>query len=245
MLKIAVVDDEEEQINCITHIITEFCVGHKIEFTFDTYTSGEALLTDKREYDLIFLDIQMNGMDGIETAQRLRVYNKKVTLFYVTSYRELIQKSMTIHPFAFIVKPYSKEEIFDNLEDYLSYIGIAAEKEKAVPYQIHTVDDRILTIDINDIIYFRCLENKMIDIVTADEIYKVKETITNIYSTIDKSRFIIPSRSFIVALRQIKEVDSKNKKFIMSNDDFILIPRRKFSDVMDRLNQYISGEEGL
>ena len=245
MIKAAAVDDEKEQIHCITEIISEFFSQKNIEFTIDTFTSGEGLLNDGSEYDLIFLDIQMNGMDGIETAQKLRVYNKKVTLFYVTSYSELIQKSMTIHPFAFIVKPYSKQDIFANLEDYINYIGAPSENKKDNSFRLHTLDDRIITIDLNNIIYFHCLENKVIDVVMTDNTYKIRDTISNICSCIDNKRFMIPNRSFIINLEQIKEVDGQNKKLIMSNNDFILIPRRKYNEVIDRLNQYISGEEDI
>ena len=159
----------------------------------------------------------------------------------MTSYHELIRKSMTIHPFAFIVKPYSKQDIFDNLEDYLAYTSSAAEKEKIATFQIHTIDDHHTTVELSKIIYFHYLENRTVDVVTADNVYKIRETISNIYSYINNKRFLIPNQSFIINLEQIKEVDGQNKKLIMSNDDFVLISRRKYNEVIDKLNQFISG----
>ena len=86
MIRIAIVDDEIAQIQKIKKIISEFFEEHKLQISLNSFTSGEALFSESDSYDLIFLDIHMKGMDGIETAQRLRVKNKKVTIFYITSY---------------------------------------------------------------------------------------------------------------------------------------------------------------
>ena len=123
MIRIAIVDDELAQIQLIQKIVEDFFEEKHKQISINTFTSGEALLSNSICYDLIFLDIQMNGINGIETAQRLRVKNKKAALLYITSYQDYIQKSMTIHPFAFILKPISKEEVRKNLDDYLIYTG--------------------------------------------------------------------------------------------------------------------------
>lgn len=85
MVKVAIVDDETEQIMKIRQIVAAFFEEKKIKISVNTFTSGEVLLSDSTFYNLIFLDIQMNGLDGIETAQRLRVKSKSAALFYITS----------------------------------------------------------------------------------------------------------------------------------------------------------------
>ena len=123
MIRIAVVDDEEKEISIISQIVNDFFNENKLKYNLKTFASGETLLADKTEFDLIFLDIQMgDGIDGIETAQKLRIINKNAALFYVTSYSDYIRKSMTIHPFAFIVKPYSKQEIYPESVKFKSSI---------------------------------------------------------------------------------------------------------------------------
>ena len=217
MLNIAVVDDEQKERTAISKIVDDFFEEKNIEHTLNTFSSGEALLKDKTSYDVIFLDIQMgSGMDGIETAQKLRVGNKNAALFYVTSYGDYIRKSMTIHPFAFIVKPFSPKEIYKNLEDYTEYAKLKTEKESIEIYRINTADDRI------------------------DMTYTIKDNLSNIYDTLEHSRFIMPNRSFIVNISGIKEIDSRNKKIVMQNGDLILISRRKFGDMLDSINRYLS-----
>ena len=241
MIRIAVVDDEEKEITIISQIIDDFFNEKQLEYTLKTFTSGETLLSDELNYDLIFLDIQMgDGIDGIETAQKLRVINKNAALFYVTSYSDYIRKSMTIHPFAFIVKPYSKQEIYDNLVDYLSYTKSIINREKQNTYQLNTIDDRVINISFQNILYFHYLDNRIINVITDEQAVKIKDTITHLIETLDKKQFIIPNQSFIVNLNRIKEVDGKNKKLVMANGDIILISRRKYTEVFERLNRFIS-----
>lgn len=244
MVKVAIVDDETEQIMKIKQIVTAFFEEKKIKISVNTFTSGEVLLSDSTFYDLIFLDIQMNGLDGIETAQRLRVKSKRTALFYITSYEKYIQKSMTIHPFAFIVKPFSREEIYKNLEDYLAYTNSVSEKKSKDIYQIHTINGHHYQIDMEDILYFHYLENRIVEVIVQNEKYKIKDGIMHIYPTLNTEYFIIPNQSFIVNLHHVREIDGKNKKIVMDNGDLILIPRRKFNEVIDVLNRYIADEKG-
>ena len=244
MLRIAIVDDESLQIQLIQKIAEDFFEGKHKQISINTFTSGEALLADSICYDLIFLDIQMSGIDGIETAQRLRVKNKKSALIYITSYQNYIQKSMTIHPFAFILKPVSEEEVRKNLDDYLIYTDFVNEKNPSELYYLNTTDDRHFYINMDDILYFHYLDNRIVEVVLHNAKYKIKDSMTNIYSLLNHEYFIIPNQSFIVNVHHIDEIDGKNKKLVMKNGGLVLIPRRKYNEVIEILNRYIADEEG-
>ncbi len=243
MLRIAIVDDELFYIKLIKSITEDFFEEKHKQISINTFTSGEALLSDSICYDLIFLDVQMNGINGIETAQRLRVKNKKVSLIYITSYQDYIKKSMTIHPFAFILKPVSEKEVRKNLDDYLTYTDCVNEKKSNELYYLHTTDDRHFQIDMDSILYFHYLDNRIVEVVLHDVKYKTKDSITNIYSLLNHEYFIIPNQSFIVNIHHIAEIDGKNKKLVMNNSDLILIPRRKYNETIEMLNRYITDEE--
>ena len=73
--------------------------------------------------------------------------------------------------------------------------------------------------------------------------YKIKDSMTNIYSSLNHQYFIIPNQSFIVNIHHIVEIDGKNKKLVMKNGGLVLIPRRKYNEVIETLNRYIADEE--
>ena len=108
MIQIAIVDDESRQIRFIQQSIQKFFrqKNREDDYRMDTFHSGESLLMSSRSYDLIFLDIQMNGMDGIETAKKIRTWDRKVCVIYVSNYTEKMAASFTVHPFSFLEKSF-------------------------------------------------------------------------------------------------------------------------------------------
>lgn len=79
------------------------------------YESGEEFLQAKERYDLLFLDIDMKGMDGIETARRIRLRDKKLKIVYVTAYSEY--KGSLFRTCWAPSKPVKKERVLRQVED--------------------------------------------------------------------------------------------------------------------------------
>lgn len=242
MIRIAIVDDEYDQIQKISQVVSGFFTEKKIAISIDLFTSGEELLNADVMYDIIFLDIQMTGIDGIETGQRLRVNNKNAAMFYITSYKDYIQQSMTIHPFAFIVKPFTDEDINKNLDDYLKY-QYNAEKKQKEKFIIDTVDDRHIKVNMKEIFYFSYKGERITAVFMKDSSFEIKNSLTAIYEMLNHDYFVIPHRSFIVNLQHVKEIDGKSKTIVMKNGDLCLIARGKYNDVINSLSGYIANEE--
>ena len=89
MIRIAVCDDENVIVNQIEHIISEVCKRESIPVNIDVFYSGRELkrqVTSGTKYDIIFLDIQMKGGDGITAAENIRKVDDNVFLIYVSGY---------------------------------------------------------------------------------------------------------------------------------------------------------------
>ena len=111
VIRIAVVDDEKDQIFQLKKIIQSFFHEKGKSIMVSCFTQGEELLTQSTDFDMIFLDIQMEGIDGIETARLIRQKNKKVALIYVSNYSEQMAASFAVHPFSFLEKPIQNSKI--------------------------------------------------------------------------------------------------------------------------------------
>ena len=119
VIRIAVVDDEKDQIFQLKKIIQSFFHEKGKSIMVSCFTQGEELLTQSTDFDMIFLDIQMEGIDGIETARLIRQKNKKVALIYVSNYSEQMAASFAVHPFSFLEKPIQNSKIREVLAEYL------------------------------------------------------------------------------------------------------------------------------
>ena len=106
MPKIAICDDEpavRKQMEAyFKELESVFCISY--------FESGEALLESDVLYDVIFLDIDMKGISGIDTARKIRVRDKKAKIIYVTAYEDFREYAFGVHAFGYLVKPVEKEK---------------------------------------------------------------------------------------------------------------------------------------
>lgn len=239
MIRIAVVDDEREQIDNLIEIISCFFIQKYIKYMIDDFENGETLLKSETVFDIIFLDIKMSGIDGIETAQKLRINHKQTALFYVTSYSDYVLKSMSLHPFAFILKPYSKDEIYKNLEDYIAFTN-NMNMDSITEYFKLQYKKQLIKINIDEICYFHYIGNRIIEIVTKTRKYQISDSISNLFDTLNHNIFLMPEQSFIVNIGHISRIDGKDKTLVMKNGCIIPIARRKYNEFLNMLNKYLS-----
>ena len=81
------------------------------------FSDGESLLSDKGEKDILFLDIEMPGMNGIYVGNELKRANNNIIIFIVTSYSEYLDEAMRFHVFRYLSKPFDKQRFFRNMKE--------------------------------------------------------------------------------------------------------------------------------
>lgn len=233
MLRIAIVDDEQSVIDEIRNINISFFQGQGIPVDISCFSSGEEIISYHQKYDLIFLDIKMQGMNGIKTAQELRKTDKKAVMFYVTSYGSEIARSFSVHPFAFIEKPINKAVIRNNLHDYMEY---AFRKQDFKGIQFETLTGTAF-IRPDEILYFEYLGNRKIRIVCDGSDIFIQNTITNIYSLVEQYGFMKPHQSFIVNPAKIKAV--LDSDLLMPDNVKVPIALKKKKAVKAQIEEYL------
>lgn len=116
MKKIAICDDEpavRKQMEAyFKELESVFCISY--------FESGEALLESDVLYDVIFLDIDMKGISGIDTARKIRVRDKKAKIIYVTAYEDFREYAFGVHAFGYLVKPVEKEKFWKSFRKLLT-----------------------------------------------------------------------------------------------------------------------------
>ena len=105
MINIAICDDEPYMSEKIKELATAFFQKKNIDTAVCTFSSGRELLTYAGTMDILFLDIQMEGIDGMETACRLRSHNFKGFLIFITVLREMVFQSFEVQAFDYLLKP--------------------------------------------------------------------------------------------------------------------------------------------
>ena len=121
MRKIGICDDNKAVVETLSSICTSYYGNTKI--CIDIFHSGEEILRSHRNYDAIFLDIELINMNGIEVAQEIRKTDIDVLIIIVSGYEAYKSHAFPIHAFDFIDKPINADKInkvLDEVELYCS-----------------------------------------------------------------------------------------------------------------------------
>lgn len=117
MISIAICDDEVKQRYLLKTAVEKICYSKKIPFSILEFYSGEAVLSsDIFRYDIVFLDIEMKGMNGIDTAREIRKRNKIVTIIFVTGFSDYVFDGYEVGARGYLMKPFQSAKVKELLE---------------------------------------------------------------------------------------------------------------------------------
>lgn len=116
-MNILICDDDKLYVDMIRKYVDEFFVEHKItDYKVYEYYSGDEAAKNSEKIDIAFLDVEMNGINGIEVSKILRKNNKDIVVFIITSYMGYLDDAMDEGVFRYINKPIEKIIIFRGLQ---------------------------------------------------------------------------------------------------------------------------------
>lgn len=229
MINIAICDDDKKIVEQIKKYIMEY---KKTECEVKTYSSGEKLLEVKFDFQIIFLDIDMTGINGIETAKKIRNYDKSVKIIYVTSFTDYVNMAFEVHAFGYLNKPIKKEQIYKQLDEAAAY---SKEEEKEETIEFITLDG-VVRLYPKQIYYFEYVSRK-VKMKTLDKTYMLKEKIAIIASKMEKYGFLMPHKSFTVNLFYIRNI--KGYDIFMTDGSIIPLSQKKSAEFREQFNIFL------
>lgn len=229
MYKIAVCDDD----TALSEKVKQFIQKWDSSIEVDCFSSGEGLVENYTGYQAVFLDIDMGGMNGIETGKEIRRMDKDTKIVYLTAYRDYVSGAFAVHAFQYLLKPVNKKEIENVLEEIFSYTD---ESEKSTILNFKTVDG-LVCLPVSEIYFFE-YENRRIRIVTAAEEYYMADKIGNVAKQMEGFGFSMPHQSFVVNMLHVKNV--KNQIIYMDNGKEVPLSQKKQRQWKEELMSYLS-----
>ena len=232
MIRIAVCDDQTEIVEQIKTILIKYSKVKNYNFEILTYTSGEKLASQDTPFDLIFLDVEMPDFDGIQTAQLIRRGEKKVKIVYVTNHSRYSLNVFAVHPFDYILKPVTKDRIFNVMDEFFLY---REHRSKKCVITFNGVNGQVF-LDTEDIYYFEYVENRRIVVSTKTGSTEIRGGIAEIYKTVKPFNFITPHKSFVVNAAHIKNI--RRYDVVMANGVLVPVAQKRYAKFKNELSNY-------
>jgi len=235
MYRIAICDDEQIRRDEVRQMLLTLSVKSGIEFTSESFTSGEELIAfyenGGEPFHIWVLDIEMNGLTGIETARKLRDAKRlSEQIIFLTSYAEYMLESFDVMTFQYLLKPVDLD-VFE--EKMLKLCRYFEEKEQEILIVKSAEGDLVLRHD--DIIAIEAaksltVKNKL-KITTTHGVYDGRGLISSYAEALKAGRFLQIHRSVLVNLSHVHKF--AGNRVVMSSGIELPIGRSKVKEVKD------------
>lgn len=231
-MRIAICDDEEQIRELLKEKISKYCFVNNIELELQTFENGEEFLQyDFQDIEVLFLDVDMPGIDGLETAKKIRETNQDMLIIFLTAYSEFVFESFKVDAFRYLVKPVPDQEMTETLDAIRDKL-CAPEDNLSFQFQ-----NEMYSIRYSDIIYIEGMRDK-IWIYCKDSTYRWRGTLKNLNEMIKDKGFFQVHRSYIINMNKIQKYNSKT--VVMEGDHKVPISKYRLDDFKEEYIKYWS-----
>ena len=233
-LNIAICDDEE----IIREQIKELTEKEKSGLCMELYETGDALLASRKQFDIVFLDIQMEGTDGIETAKRLRQRDEDTILIFITGIREYVFEAFDVAAFHYLLKPIEEDkfrEVFRRAERELE-----KRKSKRRETVFIKTRNRSFSLEKDSILYIES-RGKKVEIHTTGETIEAYASMNEMEGQLGGG-FFRCHRGYLVNMAYVAEYDSGS--ITLNNGECVYLAKEKYGEFVKAYMRYLRNGVG-
>jgi DNA-binding LytR/AlgR family response regulator len=233
MIQIAIVEDDPSARARLRECLDYVSTDSQITFDIREFPSGFSFLGQYRPgFDIVFMDIDMPGLNGMDTARKLRKVDSNVVLIFVTNMAQYAISGYEVDALDFILKPINKYSFALKVKRAVArttkhtdeYISI---KTDSGFHRMRITAIKYLQIDGHYVIYHTTSGN-----------YAEYGTLKDAESKINRPHFVRCNRSFLVNLRHVNSV---HKDLVIIDGDELVISRPQRKAFLAALSEFMGG----
>lgn len=209
-MRVAIVEDEKENSDLIEKYLADFTKTYGIDFSVDTFSDGLAFLDAyKPVYDLLFLDIRMPYVDGMEIARRLRAKDDQIGIIFITNMLKYAIKGYEVDAFDFILKPVSYPDFVGRMKKFLSSRSTVYRQELLL-----SVNSSKVRVAVDDICYLEVDNRNIVYHLTGGQ-YSVRMSLVKARQQLP-DYFVLCNSGLLVNLNYVRKIEQDNV-FVLGN----------------------------
>lgn len=237
-LQIAVVDDMASDREWLAGKLEAYMQARHIRYTLSAFTSGEKFLSALSEhwFDIVFMDIYMDGVTGLEAAQALRAKDRDCKLVFLTSSEDFMHQGFSLNSAHYLVKPVKDKDFLQAMEN------CRIRRECQVPFLTVVSDRATVQIDTLNILYID-VQNRTVCIHTKDGILPASRSFSGATEQLlADERFLLCNKGLLVNMDFIASLEKYD--FVLVNGERLPIAPRRKKELADRYYSYTFGSLG-
>lgn len=191
-MNILICDDKQEYIDDAEKHLNLYCSENGITYDLFKFNNSADVLNCKANFDIAFLDIEIDEINGIKIGDFLKKRNPEIVLIYITAYNHYADEAMDLGIMRFFEKPIDSDRFYEGLKR-----AIARVDSTEVKIYLKDENNGFVRTYCKDIIYVE-ISGRKTKIITRDNIYFSKDNIKVWHEKLNKSYFDYPHKSFII-----------------------------------------------
>ncbi len=228
-MNIALCDDEKFWSDELRKQLDEYYSARRTDCYVTVFSSGTELLQARNKFDIIFMDYQMDELNGIETARKIREKNDGCTIIFVSSYPDIAIDTFEVGTYRFLVKPINKDKLFKSLDDFRKQ----TENDNYIVLKSRDGEEIIRA---SEIIFCEAADKHSL-LHTSDKVLKIAKNIKEIEKQLPKDIFFRCHKAYIVSFRHVKTFD--NHCVTMDNGEQAFISRNYLPAFKTSFQEYV------
>lgn len=241
IIKIAVCDDDVAALNIVSGATesTFRSKGFEVEIQTFTKVSQVQEAMKANEFELLLLDIDLPGMDGIAFGHVLRKLNKHIEIIFVSNREDRVFESFAVHPFGFVRKSHFLKDITDVVDSYL-----IARPKKKTHMMVMQLRDKTLSVPISGVMYVEGnKKSQLVHIKNKTQPIEMFSSMEKLENDLYQHGFIRIHKGYLVNYLYIRLIGTVDVELI--NGEKILISRRKIQQTKARFLELVQGSGAI
>lgn len=223
----AVCDDRPEDSRLVARLASRWARQAGAEAEIESFPSAEAFLfryEEKKDFDVLLLDIEMTGMDGVELARTVRQANEDVQIVFITGYTDYIAEGYEVSALHYLMKPVNEEKFYQVLTRAVSRLA------RNEPFLTLELPGETVRVPLPEIRFLDVQQNYVT--IHGRRDYTLKRPLAEFEAALDR-RFYRMGRSCIVNLTCVRRVTRSEVE--LTSGERLPLPRGQY----EKLNRAI------